>query len=87
MVELTDKQLQAMDDSFVVPHQFVNPRTNETYVLLSTEEYERLLQSDDERPWTSEEQHVHSWEVGGRAGLDIMDEYDDMPAILEKVTK
>jgi hypothetical protein len=49
MVELTEKQQQALDAS-LGPAQVLDPRTNKTYVLIAAEAYERikgLLMQDD----------------------------------------
>ena len=67
-----------MEDSDTSPHRVVNPRTNETFVLLRVVEYERLTEDEyDHSPWTSEERHALAWEAGKHAGWDDMDEYDD----------
>ena len=42
MIELTDEQLRAMSDPDTSPPRLVNPRANETFVLLPADEYERL---------------------------------------------
>jgi hypothetical protein len=50
-IELTAEQQQALNEGASFPAQFVNPRTNETYVLLPTELYERvrtILDDEDE---------------------------------------
>ena len=41
MIELTEEQLQALEKG-EKPPRVVNPRTQETFVLLSTEVYERV---------------------------------------------
>jgi len=41
----------------------VNPRTQETFVLLRIEQYERLKEEEyDDSPWTREELEALSWE-------------------------
>ena len=44
-----------MGKSDAGPPRVVNPRTNETFVLLRVEEYERLKEEYDDNPWTREE--------------------------------
>src|SRR5581483_4934260 len=42
MIELTEQQVEALEHAEATPPRIVNPRTNETFVLLRIEEYERL---------------------------------------------
>jgi hypothetical protein len=42
MIELTEQQMQALEDPEATPPRVVNPRTKETFVLLRIDEYERL---------------------------------------------
>lgn len=80
MIELTERQLQAMGDSSSAPLHLVDPRTQERYVLLPVAEYERLRDDEyDDAPWTTEERHALTWEAGKRIGWEEMDEYDDIP--------
>jgi hypothetical protein len=80
MIELTEQQMQALENHDSTPPRVVNPRTKETFVLLSVEEYERLKEEEyDDSPWTSEERHALAWEAGKHAGWEDMDEYDDVP--------
>jgi alpha-D-ribose 1-methylphosphonate 5-phosphate C-P lyase len=80
MIELTDQQLQAMENPEATPLRLVNPRTKETFVLLRVAEYERLKEEEyDDSPWTSEERHALAWEAGKHAGWEDMDEYDAIP--------
>ena len=46
MIELTEQQAQALEHADVTPPRVVNPRTQEAFVLLRIDEYERL--KDDE---------------------------------------
>jgi len=79
MIELTEQQMQALENSEVIPPQVVNPRTKETYVLLRVDEYKRLKEDEyDDSPWTREELQALAWEVGKHAGWEDMDEYDDL---------
>ncbi len=58
----------------------LDPRTQEEYVLVRRQTYERLkgLLYDDS-PWTAEERDELAWEAGKHAGWDDMSGYDDYP--------
>jgi alpha-D-ribose 1-methylphosphonate 5-phosphate C-P lyase len=78
MIELTEQQVHELESPTAVPPRIVNPRTNETFVLLRMDEYWRLKEDEyDDSPWTSEERHALAWEAGKHAGWEEMDEYDD----------
>lgn len=80
MIELTEQQLQALENPESAPPRLVNPRTKEGFVLLRAEEYERLKEAEyDDSPWTRDELQALAWEAGRRAGWEDMDEYDDGP--------
>jgi len=80
MIELTEQQQLVIEQADDTPVRVVNPRTSETFVLIRTAEYERLLDEEyDDSPWTSEERHTLAWEAGKHAGWEDMDEYDDIP--------
>lgn len=80
MIELTEQQLQAIEESETVALRFISPRTGETFVLLRLDEYERLKHEEyDDSPWTREELQALAWEAGKHAGWEEMDEYDDVP--------
>jgi hypothetical protein len=65
------QQAQALETPAAIPARVVNPRTNETFVLLRAEEYERLMAEEyDDSPWTREELEAAAWEAGERAGWD-----------------
>ena len=77
MIELTEQQLQALENPDVTPPRIVNPRTHETFVLLRIDEYERLKEEEyDDSPWTREELQALAWE---RVKHEDWDEYDDLP--------
>ena len=77
MIELTEQQMQALNNPETTPLRLVNPRTNESYVLLRVDEYERLKQHEyDDSPWTREELRALAWE---RVKHEDWDEYDDLP--------
>jgi hypothetical protein len=80
MIELTEQQMQALEDSEATSARLVHPRTKETFVLLRLDEYERLKENEyDDSPWTREELQALAWETGKQAGWEDMDEYDDVP--------
>ena len=80
MIELTEQQWQALENSGTAAPRLVSPRTGETFVLLRLEEYERLTHDEyDDSPWTREELQALAWEAGKHAGWEEMDEYDDVP--------
>jgi hypothetical protein len=76
MIELTEQQAKALEAPAATPPRIVNPRTQETFVLLRVEEYERLKEDYDDSPWTREELHALAWE---RVKNENWDEYDDLP--------
>jgi hypothetical protein len=77
MIELTDEQIRLLNTPDSAPPRVRNPQTNETFVLLRLEEYERLLGEDyDDSPWTREELEALAWEVGERSDWEEMGEYD-----------
>lgn len=80
MIELSQEQVQALGAGKAGPLRVVNPQTQETFVVLRAEEYEKLLEEEyDDSPWTSEERHALAWEAGKHAGWEDMDEYDAIP--------
>jgi hypothetical protein len=76
MIELTEEQMGAMETSDADPPRVVNPRTNETFVLLRVDEYERIKEEYDDSPWTREELQTLAWE---RVKDEDWDKYDDLP--------
>ncbi len=69
MIELTEQQIQAVETANGDPPRVVNPRTNETFVLIRADEYERLTEDEiDYSPWTSEECLGLAWETGKSLG-------------------
>jgi PHD/YefM family antitoxin component YafN of YafNO toxin-antitoxin module len=78
MIELTEQQIQALENSESTSPRLLNPRTNETFVLVRLDEYERLKEGDyDDSPWTREELQALSWDAATQSGWDDMGEYDD----------
>jgi hypothetical protein len=77
MIELTEQQMQALENPEATPPRVVNPRTKETFVLLRVDEYERLKEQEyDDSPWTREELQALAWETGEHTGWE---EYDEVP--------
>ena len=75
MIELTEQQLQALENAETTPPQVVNPRTKETFVLLRADEYKRLKEDEyDDSPWTKDEHQALAWKAGKNAGWEDMDE-------------
>ena len=80
MIELTEQQVEALAAPGASPPRVVNPQTQETFVLLRLEEYQRLTKADyDDSPWTREEMEGLAWEAGKGIGWEEMDEYDRLP--------
>jgi hypothetical protein len=46
-IQLNEEQGQALDNQTDIPPRVVDPRTNKTYVLIETGEYERLKMSSE----------------------------------------
>jgi hypothetical protein len=77
MIELTERQVQMLAHAEATPARVVNPRTQETFVLLPVDEYERLKEEEyDDSPWTREELEALAWE---RVKHEDWDEYDNLP--------
>ena len=75
MIELTEQQVAAMDTPQGEPPRVINPRTQETFVLLRAEEYERLKEHGyDDSPWTRDELQALAWQAGEQTEWE---EYDD----------
>lgn len=65
MIELTKEQLQSLENPEVLPPRVVDPRTQQRFVLLKIEEYERLTAEEyDAGPWTDEETALLAAEAG-----------------------
>lgn len=79
MIELTEQQVQALEQPEVFPARLVNPKTQQRFVLLSEEEYERLL-GNDAGPWTDEERDLLRAEAVETLGWEGMEAYQDDPS-------
>ena len=77
MIELTTEQLQALKNPQDVPPRIVNPQTQETFVLLALEEYQKMTEEYDDSPWTLEEMELLAWNAGTMIGWEEMSEYDE----------
>ncbi len=76
MIELTEQQMQALENPEDTPPRIVDPRSKETFVLLRVDEYERLSEEYDDSPWTREELQALA---GERVKHEDWDGYDDLP--------
>jgi hypothetical protein len=80
MIELTEEQRQAVNESPNAPVPLLDPQTQQTFVLLRLDVYQRLKDEEyDDSPWTSAERLALAWEAGKHAGWEDMDEYDSYP--------
>ena len=77
LIELTEQQVQALENPAVTPPHVVNPRTKEAFVLLRADEYERLKEGEyDDSPWTREELQALAWKAGEDTEWDEIDDKD-----------
>jgi hypothetical protein len=73
MIELTEQQRQELDGPG--PARARDPQTNQTYVLVPAEVYQRLIELDyDDSPWTDEEMDLLAEEAG-----EMLDNYGKEP--------
>jgi len=54
MIELTEEMRKAVQEQTGTPVRLVDPTTQEAFVLLRAEDYDRLMDYDAS-PWTAEE--------------------------------
>lgn len=64
MIELTEQQAEALERPDALPLRVINPKTQQTFVLLSALEYQRLTSDYDDGPWTDEETAILAAEAG-----------------------
>ena len=77
MILLNEQQGQSIDNPAEIPPRCVNPRTQEMFVLLRLDEYQRLIREDyDDSPWTSEELNALAWEATAAPDSDDAHDYD-----------
>jgi hypothetical protein len=75
MIELTEQQASALGGPRATPQRVVNPKTNEMFVLLRADEYERLKEHEyDDSPWTRGELEAAAWQA---CEATEWEEYDD----------
>jgi hypothetical protein len=81
-MELTEEQRQRMREANGEPIVLIDPETNQRYVLLRADLYERLMRFVyDDSPPTDEENRRQLAASGKRAGwkdpeMDVYDDYD-----------
>jgi hypothetical protein len=76
MIELTEQQVQSLETPQAIPARVVNPKTQQRFVLLPEEEYERLSRYDTD-PWTDEERDLLRAEAVEALGWEGMEAYQD----------
>jgi len=76
MIELTEEQLYALERPGAVPQRLVNPKTQQRFVLLPEEQYERLA-SYDLSPWSDEERDLLRAETVEALGWEGMEAYQE----------
>jgi hypothetical protein len=78
MIELTDDMREAVRQHPDEPLRLVDPTTQETFVLLRAEEYDRLRDADfDTTPWTDEEMDRLAAEDADSLGWEGTEVYQD----------
>jgi hypothetical protein len=71
VIEVTEQQMEAMDDPTAMPPRVVNPRTKELFVLVRIDEYERLKKEEyDDSEWTRAELQTLAWQIGEHTGWE-----------------
>jgi hypothetical protein len=73
MIELSEQQRQAVREQPDQPLEVIDPVTQETFVLIRREVYERLKEYDDSA-WTDEEMDRLAEEAG-----DLLDSFGKEP--------
>jgi hypothetical protein len=74
MIELTEQQVRSLETREAIPPRLVNPKTQQRFVLLPEEEYERLSRYDT-GPWTDEERDLLRAEAVEALGWEDMEAY------------
>jgi hypothetical protein len=77
-IELTEQRMQSLETSPAIPPRLINPRTQQRFVLLPEDEYERLSHYDAD-PWTDEERDLLRAEAVEALGWEGMDAYQHEP--------
>ncbi|MBI3462004.1 MAG: hypothetical protein HY000_02950 [Planctomycetes bacterium] len=80
--KLSAELQQALDEQGGTPIKVVHPVTNQVYLLIAAEQYERLKPLFEEDPMSEQEQRFLLQQAGKRAGWDDpeMDAYDNYDA-------
>ena len=79
IIELTEQQVRAFEQPTATRPRLVNPKTQQRFVVLPEEEYERLL-AYDASAWTDEEKDALRAEALDELGWEGMEAYqDDQP--------
>ena len=78
-IELTEQQELAIATAPELPTRVISPRTQETYVLLRSELYDRISALFEEKPISASEKANRLRQFGQRAGWDDpeMDIYNE----------
>lgn len=78
MIELNEELRQVLQANPGEPVRLVDPATQKAFVLLSAEEYDRLIEGlYDDSPWTDEEMDLLAAEQADSLGWEGMDVYQD----------
>ncbi len=79
MIELTEEQQHVLDTE-PSPAKVIDPRNQQTYVLLAAEQFERISETVDPGPLMPEERRVILKTVWEKAHWDdpCMDDYDKL---------
>jgi hypothetical protein len=79
MLELTEQQVQALQRPEATPPRLVHPKTQQRFVLIPEEEYDRLT-GYDATEWTDEERNLLRVEALEDLGWEGMEAYqNDQP--------
>jgi hypothetical protein len=76
MIELTPQQAQTLQNAAETPPRVLDPLTQQAYVLVRADEYERLTDFESS-PWTDEEMDLLAAEDADALGWEGMDAYQD----------
>ncbi|HKI32318.1 MAG TPA: hypothetical protein VKA46_10655 [Gemmataceae bacterium] len=78
MIELTEEMRRAVRQQPSEPLRLVDPGTQETFILLRAEEYDRIKEADfDAGPWTDEEMDRLAAEDADSLGWEGMKAYQE----------
>ncbi|HET6879177.1 MAG TPA: hypothetical protein VFI31_03415 [Pirellulales bacterium] len=78
MIELTERQRQALAAAGEQPPTLIDPQTKAAYVLLPRPDYERIRELVyGDSPWSDEEMDLLAAEDADRLGWEGMEVYQD----------